>query len=64
MKGVVSVQQSTHKNGRSGFRRTLKHLVYDKNGIEFVERKLQKKNRLRTKIKVEVTNYNLRRVQK
>ena len=34
-------------------------MVYDKNRIEFVEWKLQKKNRLRTKIKVDVTNYNI-----
>ena len=59
MKGVASLHHNTEKNGRSGFRRTLKNMVYDKNRIEFVEWKLQKKNRLRTKIKVDVTNYNI-----
>ena len=60
LKGVVS-QQSSTRNGRLRYRRVLKNLHFDKSLGQFVERRLQKKNRLRTRFKVDVENYNLLR---
>ena len=60
LKGVVS-QQSSTRNGRLRYRRVLKNLHFNKSLGQFVERRLQKKNRLRTRFKVDVENYNLLR---